>query len=164
MEPLIQAVAGPALRLTTLLVEDRTTAEDIVQEAFLRAWQSPKAPRDLAGFRRWVYRITVNLCRDHHRRMAVRRALRLTAEPSPDPAAIVEGRIEGAAVDEAVRSLSRAEREVVTLRYFEDASYDEMAQILGKRAGACRALVHRALKKVGTRLTAQGLAPEGANP
>ena len=164
MEPLIQAVAGPALRLTTLLVEDRTTAEDIVQEAFLRAWQSPKTPRELAEFRRWVYRIAVNLSRDHHRRTAVRRVLRLIPEPSADPGVLAENRLTGALVDEAVRSLPGSEREAVTLRYFEDASYDEMAQILGKREGACRALVHRALKKVGARLTAQGLAPEGANP
>ena len=84
MEPLIQAVAGPALQLATLLTEDRMVAEDIVQEALLRAWQSPRTPCEMGSFRRWVYRIVVNLARDRHRRAVVWDRLRMLTRPAPD--------------------------------------------------------------------------------
>src|SRR3984893_3202190 len=161
MEPLIQAVAGPALQLATLLTEDRMVAEDIVQEALLRAWQSPRTPCEMGSFRRWVYRIVVNLARDRHRRAVVWDRLRMLTRPAPDPGALVEDRATGAVLREALRRLSRREREAGYLRFFEDAHYQEVAEILGSSEGTCRVLIHRALKKVAARLSAEGLAPEG---
>jgi RNA polymerase sigma-70 factor, ECF subfamily len=160
----VQALAGPALQLAALLLEDATLAEDIVQEAFVRAWQSPKTPRQPVEFRRWLYRIIVNLVRDHQRRRLAWWRLRINFEPPPDPVTIVEHRLTNAAVDDAIRELSSREREAVYLRYFQNIPYEEIALITGSHEGACRVLVHRALKKIGTRLTAQGLAPEGARP
>ncbi len=154
-------MAGSALQLATLLVEDRAAAEDIVQEAFLRAWQSTRTPRDAAGFRRWLYRIVVNLARDHHRREAVFGRLRLLPRPATDPGTVVEERATGASLADALRQLSRREREALYLRFFEDADYQEVAQVLGSREGACRVLIHRTLKKIAARLSAEGLAPEG---
>jgi RNA polymerase sigma-70 factor (ECF subfamily) len=162
MEPFVQALAGPALQLATLLTQDRAVGEDIVQEAFFRAWRSANTPRDLAGFRRWLYRIVVNLSRDHQRRSAAWRRLRMVTHPLTDPGVVVEDRAIGAALASAIGRLSRREREALYLRFFEDADYQEVAEITGLREGACRVLIHRALKKVGAQLSAEGLAPEGA--
>jgi len=158
---MVQAMARPALQLATLLLEDSTLAEDIVQEAFVRAWQSPKTPREPREFRRWLYRIIVNLVRDHQRRRSIWSRLHIVVEPVADPGAIFEDRLIEAAVDEAIRGLPPREREAVYLRYLQDISYEEIALITDSSAGACRVLVHRGLQKIGRRLTAQGLAPEG---
>ena len=163
IEPLVEATAAPALRLAVLLTDDRATAEDIVQEAFFRAWQSARTPREMPGFRRWLYHIVVNLARARARRNAILRRLRLVPQATLDPATIAERTMTRATIGEALRQLSRREREAVYLRFFEDAPYEEVAVLIGSSEGACRVLIHRALKKIGARLSAEGLAPEGAH-
>jgi RNA polymerase sigma factor (sigma-70 family) len=64
-------------------------------------------------------------------------------------------------IGQAMSALNPREREAVYLRFFEDASYDEIGRILGRRTGAVRVLVHRALRKLRGHLTQEGLVPEG---
>lgn len=161
LEPLALALEGPAYQLAVLLVEDGSVAQDIVQQAFVRVWRSPRTPRQLPDFRRWLYRAIVNLARDHHRRGRRWGRLRLDPPISADPAQEAEQRFVDRAVDQALRSLTMPEREAVYLRFFEDAPYEEVAQAIGRREGATRMLVHRALQKMRDRLGAEGLAPEG---
>jgi RNA polymerase sigma-70 factor (ECF subfamily) len=143
-----------------LLVEDPAVAEDIVQQAFVRVWRSPRTPRELPEFRPWLYRTIVNLARDHHRRRVRWAGLRLPLSPAFDPVRIAEQAYESSVIGHAISTLSRKEREAVYLRFFEDASYDEIGRLTGRRAGAARVLVHRALRKLRQRLTDEGLVPE----
>ena len=156
------ALERPAFQLATLLVNDPSLGEEIVQEAFVRVWQSPRTPRELPEFRRWLYRTIVNLARDHHRRRIRWANLRLPARASVDPANLTEQAMEASAVDLALQSLDPAEREAIYLRFFEGASFDEVGGIIGKREGTARVLVHRALRKLRSRLTADGMAPQGS--
>lgn len=161
IEPLALALERPALQLATLLVEDPSVAEDIVQQAFVRVWQSPRTPRELPEFRPWLYRTIVNLARDHHRRRVRWAGLRLPLRPAFDPARIAEQAYEVSVIGQALNALNSREREAVYLRFFEDASYDEIGRITGRRAGSARVLVHRALRKLRNRLMQEGLVPEG---
>jgi RNA polymerase sigma-70 factor (ECF subfamily) len=143
-----------------LLVSDPSVGEEIVQEAFVRVWQSPRTPRELPEFRPWLYRTIVNLARDHHRRRIRWAKLRLPARPSLDPARLTEKAIEASTIDLALQSLDPPEREAVYLRFFEGASFDQVSRIIGKREGTARVLVHRALRKLRSRLAADGLSPQ----
>ena len=70
--------------------------------------------------------------------------------------------MEASTIELALQSLDRPEREAVYLRFFEGASFDEVGRIIGKREGTARVLVHRALRKLRSRLRADGMAPQGS--
>lgn len=129
-------------------VRAASTAEELVQDAFLRAWRSRNTPRTLGDFRPWVFRITANLCRSHVRRVRLQESLRFWAPPQPDPLEEFE-RCEGdTELAAALRSLRHRERVAVYLYYYEDRPHAEVAHVLGLSEGASRVLVHRALGKL----------------
>jgi RNA polymerase sigma-70 factor (ECF subfamily) len=152
IEPLVLALYRPAVQLATLLVRDNTVAQDIVQEAFVRVWLSPRTPREMSAFRPWLYKTVVNLVRDHQRRQSRWARLRFGRLASVDPTEVAERRQSDAALGNAIRSLTQREQEAVYIRFFEDAPFDEVARIIGVRAGTARVLVHRALAKLRDRL------------
>jgi len=148
IEPFVLALYRPTIQLATLLVRDYTVAQDIVQEAFVRVWLSPRTPREMSGFRPWLYKTVVNLARDHQRRQSRWARLRFGRAASADPMELAEGREADAVLGNAIRGLSRREQEAIYVRFFEDAPFDEVARIIGVRAGTARVLVHRALAKL----------------
>ena len=152
IEPLVLALYRPTVQLATLLVRDYTVAQDIVQEAFVRVWLSPRTPREINAFRPWLYKTVVNLARDHQRRQGRWARLRFGRVASSDPMDLAEQRESDAALGDAMRGLSRREQEAVYVRFFEDAPFDEVARIIGVRTGTARVLVHRALAKLRRQL------------
>ena len=152
MEPMVAAFSRPAFQLAAALVKDAGIAEEIVQEAFLRALVSRRTPREMSEFRRWLYRIVLNLAREHHRRQTRWRRLRFRPEPALDPEREAERRIGDAEMTKALRYLSPREREAIYLRFFQDAAYEEVAGIMRISASTCRVLVHRALDKLRAHL------------
>jgi RNA polymerase sigma-70 factor (ECF subfamily) len=131
-----------------LLTRDPDIAKEVVQEAFVRAWQSPKTPRDPGEFRRWLYRIVVNLIRDHQRKQQRRLRFVPLHTPDPDPVAEADRRLSNSTLRQALLQLSPTEREVVYLRFFEDAPFAEVARMLGARQVTIRVRLHRALRKL----------------
>jgi RNA polymerase sigma factor (sigma-70 family) len=149
---LVLALYRPTFQLAALLVRDYTVAQDIVQEAFVRVWLSPRTPREMSAFRPWLYKTVVNLARDHRRRQSRWARLRFGRAASADPMDVAERHQSDAALGKAIRGLSRREQEAVYIRFFEDAPYDEVGRIIGVRAGTARVLVHRALDKLRRQL------------
>ncbi len=130
---------------------NETVAEDILANVFLKAWRS--ARRYHAGsdrFRRWIFTIARNEVRDHWRtsqRTLPFLDIDITDESEPfgsgrDPE---EARRE---VARAMSILTEEQRQVVVLRYFSNKSHEEIAGIMGKREGAVRALLLRALRRM----------------
>ncbi len=161
---MVQALERPAFRLAVLLTRDPFVAEEIVQEAFVRAWRRLDRPVELPAFRAWLYKTIVNLTRDHYRRQTRWNRLRLRPPAPSDPTEQAERRASDAALAAAIRTLSRSEREAIYLRFFEDTPYADVARIIGTREDSTRVLVHRALKKLRNHLTAAGLESEGFTP
>jgi RNA polymerase sigma-70 factor, ECF subfamily len=156
IEPLVHQLQRPAFQLAFFLVRDYSVAQDIVQEAFVRVWQSPRTPREMSGFRPWLYKTILNLARDHRRRQNRWSRLRLGRTHLADPTEMAERHESDASLAEAMRSLSRREQEAVYVRFFEDAPFEEVARIIGARTGTARVLVHRALEKLRRQLTSTG--------
>jgi RNA polymerase sigma-70 factor (ECF subfamily) len=139
---------GPfALRVAARVIPDRLIAEDMVQEAMLRAWsQISRFDPDRAQFRTWLYRIVVNLCIDHRRRI---QPDQLPEDyDMADPSDSAEERL---AVSERDRALLAAlgglparQRAAMTLVYDEGMSGAEAGRTLGLSAKAVERLLARA--------------------
>jgi RNA polymerase sigma factor (sigma-70 family) len=154
----LQSVGNRAFRFAAAMLKDRDMAEEIVQEAFVRAWLSPRTPRDMPGFEWWLFRAIVNLVRDHQRRQSRWLLLlpRLAAPTPPSSPAIGD-----TAMHRALEHLSPREREAVYLRFFSDLAYEEVALTMGLRESPARVLVHRAMDKLRRYLTGNQPSAEG---
>jgi RNA polymerase sigma-70 factor, ECF subfamily len=154
-DPLVRSLGDRALRFAFMLVGDRETAQEIVQEAFARCWVSSNTPSAESEFRRWLYRVIANLARDYHRQR-----VRFSNLPIPPPPRLLDPveRMERQSADEevlaALRTLNVRERQAIYLRYFEDQSFADTARIMGSPQVSVRVLVHRALGKLRHRLEA----------
>lgn len=128
---------------------DANAAEDVVANVFLNAWRSAHTFRPgHQRYRRWLFTIARNEIRDYWRTLPdtlplvgpepVDSTYESEPERAPEPRWLTE----------ALAALTIDQREVVVLRYFNDKTNDEIAAIMGKRAGAIRALHTRALGRI----------------
>jgi RNA polymerase sigma-70 factor (ECF subfamily) len=147
-------------RVILLLVKDRDAADTLTQECFLRAYQSLSQFRGECRVETWLIRIAVNLVRDHaksRRTSFWRRLVGLEAEhanvadrstPGHSPERVLLARSELQAVWSTVDVLSPQQREVFLLRFVEDLSLAEIAEVLGIRVGSVKAQLFRALRSI----------------
>lgn len=140
-----------AVELAYALSGNRAGAEDIAQEAFLRAHRD--WPR-VDGYQypgAWVRRVAVNLATSAVRRRLIEaRALaRLWARQEP---ALAELPASGTDFWRAVRSLPRRQAQAVALHYLEDLPVAEIARVLGCAEGTVKAHLHHGREALGRRL------------
>ncbi|HEX6269196.1 MAG TPA: sigma-70 family RNA polymerase sigma factor [Anaerolineales bacterium] len=132
-------------------VEDQQTAEDITSQVFLRAWNHLDRFRlGRTPYLAWLYTIAHNAVIDHYRTRKVSTALEDVRLSQPDYAEAVENNIDFAvemgSIKSAMRTLTDDQQQVLTLKFIEGMSNDEIARHLGKREGAIRALQMRGLR------------------
>jgi RNA polymerase sigma-70 factor (ECF subfamily) len=142
-------VLSTALRLLGNL-ED---AQDVAQEAFLRLYRNrSKVAGDTAEMRAWLYRVTVNLCNDAHRRRRRNRAEPLSGpDPMsalPDPELSVLELERSRLVEMALATLPDKERAAVVLRDLNGLSTREVAEILGSSEVTVRSQISVARGKL----------------
>ena len=147
---------GFALRLTG----SRQDAEDIVQEAFLRAYASLLHFSTLRlrtlKLRPWLYKITLNTFRQYTRTPQIQAlpldlseqgsALDLPETELAQPEVLYEAREQQAELEELVASLPARYRVAVTCYYFEQLSYSEIAELLDQPLGTVKSTVSRGTK------------------
>ena len=143
---------GAAVRgLLRRMGADPAAADDVAQDAFLRAFENISEFRGEGTFAAWVKRIAARLYLKRSRRDA---ALVLEADPrkpeaEPAPLADAAGRID---LDEALKTLSPAERLCVSLCYGAGLSHSEVAETLQAPLGTIKSHVKRGLDKLKARL------------
>lgn len=157
---------GPfALRVAARLVADRSLAEDLAQEAFVRAWAQARQfdPRR-ARFTTWLYRIITNLCIDQRRRVHPQPLPEGfdTVDPSAGAQEIMESQEQAQVLTEALSELPARQRAAMTLVYDEGLSGSEAARILGLSAKAIERLLARARERL--RASLLGGKPGGPTP
>jgi RNA polymerase sigma-70 factor (ECF subfamily) len=138
-------------------VEDQQTAEDITSQVFLRAWNNLDRFRlGRTPYLGWLYTIAHNAVIDHYRTRKVTTALEDVRLSQPDYAEIVDNDIDTAvemkSVKSAMQTLTGDQQQVLTLKFIEGMSNDEIARHLGKREGAVRALQMRGLRALAKQL------------
>lgn len=161
-EQMVRNLGRPAMKFANALVHDMDLAEEIVQEAFARAWASPNTPAPEVEFRRYLYRIVVNLAHDHYRRQSRRASLQAPASAVLNPVEMVEKRAGDDAMRAALQVLGLRERQAIYLRYFEDLSFTEIARMMGARQGTVRVMVFRALGKLRRELSLSRMSDQVA--
>lgn len=174
-----EALARPQLdalfRTARRIVGNAAVAEEVVQEACLKAYERFDAADEPVQFRSWIFRILVNSSIDHIRRrgrdlgwpvdgllpMALELA-DLSASVAPDR--IVESRELGQAIDRALFELSPELRAVVVLVLIEEMSYGEAAHSLAISEDLVRSRLSRARARLRERLNGVFGAPHVTGP
>jgi RNA polymerase sigma-70 factor (sigma-E family) len=148
--------AAEATRLVSLarfFVDDRTAAEDLVQEAFIRLSRSAHRIRDPERAAAYLRSIVINLARDHNRRGLVSLRHRPPAvldEPSAEEtAAARESRSE---VVQALRQLPHRQRDCLVLRYYLDLPVEQIATTLGISPNSVKTHLQRGMRALASTL------------
>jgi RNA polymerase sigma-70 factor (ECF subfamily) len=157
-------------RLGWAMLQNAQSAEDVVQETFLRAYKARRRfDPGRASFGTWLYQIALNYCRSHLRR---KRLLTIPwlyhTQDAPDPAdtrpnpEIIALRGEyRRMLWEAVQNLSDPLREVVTLHYYMELPAVEIAVLLNCPEGTIYSRLHNARRRLAKALAEKGMtAPE----
>ena len=133
-------------------------ADDVAQDAFLKAFRHLGGFRTGGSFRAWLLRIVANEARNRRRGFVRRNALVLRVRDEPtgggveDPVEGVVRRARRQEVLDAVARLSDRDREVLSLRYFAQLSEAEMAVSLGCPPGTVKSRLSRALGRLRVEL------------
>ncbi len=128
---------------------DYAEAEDVAQEAFVRVWRALPDFRGEARFTTWLYRIVHNLCLNRlpglQQQLLQTEPLEETlADPHDSLYELSEGGERIAFLHAELARLPEKYRLVLTLRYLQNLSYDEIATVLGLTMGTVKTHIHRA--------------------
>ena len=129
--------------IALLMVGDRGRAEELAQEALLRAYRAwPRIRRQDPG--PYVRTALVNLCRNDYRRRLLERSH--PADPAPDEPSHAVKVEEAMRLADALRSLPPLRKAAIVLRYYEDLPEAEIAQILDRPINTVKSDIRRALQ------------------
>lgn len=163
-EELISSYTKPLLNYIYRYVKNQADAEDILQETYIKVYNSLKTFEGNSSFKTWLYRIATNLCIDFLRKNKKNDqnlSLSQTTEDGeyelqiPDntfsPEIYTKKNAAQAALMSAMETLSREHRTIITLRDIEGFSYDEIAEATNTTVGTVKSRINRArshLKKI----------------
>jgi RNA polymerase sigma-70 factor (ECF subfamily) len=167
-EVLVRRHRTPLFSFLVRLTGDRGRAEDLCQEAFLKAVRASGEWEPRARVQTWLYAIARNLAVDEARRQAFRRAEPLdggaaaaaaTDEPAPDRAA--DAALLRPKLEAALSALPEEQREVFLLREYAGLRFHEIAQVTGTPENTVKSRMRYALEALRERLEALGVGPDG---
>jgi RNA polymerase sigma-70 factor (ECF subfamily) len=157
------------LKLVQRYVRDVQEAEDVTQEAFIKAYRALPAFRGDSAFYTWLYRIAINTAKktlleikrdplvsesalrsDDEGEETSRAESELTDGETPE--ALLASKEVAAAVNAAIEALSEDLRQAITLREIEGLSYEEIAEVMNCPIGTVRSRIFRAREAIATRL------------
>ena len=125
--------------------------EDLVQDAFFRAFRALDSWRGEATFRSWLFRIGANLRKDQYRRDRGRVVLQIEDNDQPDrsdPEGEAGASEMARRMNEGLGALPRLQREVFLMRAQQGMEYEEICAALGTTPGAARVHYHHAVKRL----------------
>lgn len=154
------------MRLVSRMVRDQAEVEDVVQEAFIKAYRALPQFRGDSAFYTWLYRIAINTARNWlssaGRRPSAPSAIETEDGETFDetdnltdistPESVLASRQVAAAVNEAIETLPDELRTAIVLREIEGMSYEDIAQSMGCPIGTVRSRIFRAREAISARL------------
>jgi RNA polymerase sigma-70 factor (sigma-E family) len=144
--------APAAGRLAYLLTGDVQLAEDVMQEAFVRAFGRFRDIRQPEAFEWYLRRTVVNLTRSHFRRQRTERAY-LSRQPRREDPALAADFAERDAMWRTLQQLPPKQRTAVVLRFYEDLTDVQIADVMRCPVGTAKSLIHRGLERLRSEVT-----------
>lgn len=168
-ERLVSLYGQRLLKAAALLCANIQDAPDVVQETFLRVFESVDRFKEQSSLYTWLYGILLNVCRQHYRKQK-RHILLDNLEQHRDPGhqsseKDYERRNAQARIIDHMHTLSPRHREVLILRYYEELKIHEIAQIIGVNKGTVKSRLHYAAQALRKTLPADlNLLSESDHP
>ena len=162
---LVQRHSRNVFRMAHRMTGNSHDAEEVVQEAFLRAYQKLRQFAGQANFGTWVYRIAANYAIDRMRARYAEQSRRqtlgapagdgleldpmaLAKDPAPSPERLAVSAQLAERMKEALDALSPAERTAIVMRHWEGCAIEEIAAVLRSSTNATKNTVFRAVAKL----------------
>lgn len=163
---LVEAYQNPVYNLAYRMLGNAAEAEEAAQEAFVRAYKYLDSYDPQRPFSTWLFSIASHYCIDRLRRrridwLPLREEL---AEPiglasvSPNPETVVTQRDREAWVQDLLTTLSPTDRAAVTLHYWYDCPYKEIAQVLDLTESAVKSRLYRARRALAEKMEGEAYA------
>lgn len=172
-EHLVHAYEKTVYNLALRTLGNREDAEDVTQEAFLKAYRSLDSFRGDSKFSVWLYRIVSNLCLDLMRSRQRKPAQSLTVEDDDgetgeleisdehfSPEKLLDRKLTRESVQRGLASLPDDARQILLLRELQGMSYEEIGQALDLEPGTVKSRIFRARKKLCAFLLQDGNLPD----
>lgn len=148
LDQMVRQYEKDLLRVCCIYLRDRTAAEDVVQETFLKAYRNLDSFRGESSEKTWLMRIAINCCRDYRRsawyryidnRVSIDQLPTLSTAPPSD---------EHIALTMAIMKLKPKYMEVVLLYFYEGCPIKEIAGMLNLTEAAVSTRIHKAKRKL----------------
>ena len=165
---ILEKYRGPVYGLILRMVKNKEEAEDLVQEAFIKAFNSLSSFNAQYAFTTWLYKIAINNCIDHFRKKKLQLSSLDKPVPSKDGEIKREFADKTSAADKellnsekrkiiqiAIDSLPEKYRWSIELRHHDERSYEEIAQIMHIPLGTVKARIFRAREMLKLKLKDQ---------
>jgi RNA polymerase sigma-70 factor, ECF subfamily len=176
---LVERHSVSVFRLAYRLTGNRHDAEEVVQEAFLRAYQKLEQFESRANFGTWVYRIAANYAIDRMRQKRTEESRReepsnrsegsaemspvnLVPDGAPSPERLAQNVELRQQIEGALEALTPAERTAFVMRHWEGCGIEEIADALNSNSSAAKNTVFRAVQKLRNALAPLVTQPAGA--
>ena len=166
---LVLAHQNKVFSLCVHMMGNREEAEDMAQEAFLKAWRSLDGFQGESSFATWMHRLTTNICLDYLRKQTRRQNISVAvslddeetvfaepADPGSDPQQELEKRERQRAVEKALQELPEHHRRALVMREVSGLSYQEIADALKLDLGTVKSRIARAREALRKRLLEDG--------
>jgi RNA polymerase sigma-70 factor (ECF subfamily) len=164
---LVMAYQTPVYNLSYRMLGNAAEAEEAAQEAFLRAYIHLRSYDPQRPFRSWLLSITSHYCIDRLRRRRIQWLplkdeiavpdgaaelgdIRLATSVSPNPETVVAQRQREEYIQRLLAGLSPTDRAAITLRYWYDCSYEEIAETLDLTVSAVKSRLYRARRALAS--------------
>ncbi len=158
---LINKFSEPLYWQIRRMVQNHDDTDDLLQNVFMKAWQSMDMFRGEAKLSTWLHKIAINEALTFIQNRRKRQTESLDSEESAAARAIeadewIDGDEAALALRRAVASLPAKQQLVFNMKYFDEMKYEEIAEITGTSVGALKTSYHLAVKKIEQFLESQG--------
>ncbi len=144
-------------------VKDHSLAEDITQETFIKAYQKYSSFKEESSVKTWLYKISINLCKDHLKSSYMKRVVKKGTElfrslPSTQytPEEYVLSQSEDEELFQHILALEGKYREIIILYYFEEFDTNELADVIQASPNTVKTRLRRARQLLQKQMTSEG--------
>ncbi len=146
---LVEKYLHRVLRFAERIVGDYGTAEDMVQELWIKVWNEAPRWQPKAKFSTWLYQVLMNACIDHKRKKRPANFGEIEAyDESPGQVETIIAKQKAEMVRDAVAKLPERQQIALALCYYEEMSNQKAAEILGVNTGTLQQLLFRARRNL----------------